>query len=66
MISFHSTSKGFIGECGLRGGDFELTVGQDLSIGYLRHDAETVTLYLQESFTFRCLDPEAAVPLRYG
>lgn len=50
----------------LRGGDFELTVGQDLSIGYLRHDAETVTLYLQESFTFRCLDPEAAVPLRYG
>ena len=24
MISFHSTSKGFIGECGIRGGYFEL------------------------------------------
>ena len=24
LISFHSTSKGFIGECGLRGGYFEL------------------------------------------
>jgi len=49
-----------------RGGDFELVVGQDLSIGYLAHDAESVTLYLQESFTFRCLGPEAAVSLRYA
>lgn len=24
MVSFHSTSKGFVGECGLRGGYFEL------------------------------------------
>ena len=24
LVSFHSTSKGFIGECGLRGGYFEL------------------------------------------
>lgn len=50
----------------LRGGDFELTVGQDFSIGYLDHNAERVRLYLQESFTFRVLAPEAAVPLRYG
>lgn len=49
-----------------RGGDFELVVGQDLSIGYLAHDAESVTLYLQESFTFRCLGPEAAISLRYA
>jgi uncharacterized linocin/CFP29 family protein len=48
-----------------RGGDFELTVGQDISIGYLGHDADKVDLYLQESLTFRCLVPEAAVPLRY-
>ncbi len=48
-----------------RGGDFELTVGQDISIGYLAHTTETVTLYLQESFTFRVLSPEAAVPLVY-
>ena len=50
----------------LRGGDFELTVGQDFSIGYLDHTATTVRLYLQESFTFRVLSPEAAIPLKYG
>jgi uncharacterized linocin/CFP29 family protein len=50
----------------LRGGDFELSVGQDFSIGYLDHTAATVRLYLQESFTFRVLAPEAAVPLRYA
>lgn len=49
----------------LRGGDFELSVGQDFSIGYLEHSATAVTLYLQESFTYRTLAPEAAVPLRY-
>ncbi|HEY1328507.1 MAG TPA: family 1 encapsulin nanocompartment shell protein [Casimicrobiaceae bacterium] len=48
-----------------RGGDFELTVGQDFSIGYLEHTASAVRLYLQESFTFRVLSPEAAVPLAY-
>jgi uncharacterized linocin/CFP29 family protein len=49
----------------LRGGDFELTVGQDLSIGYLEHDARRVQLYLQESYTFRVLAAQAAVPLFY-
>jgi uncharacterized linocin/CFP29 family protein len=49
-----------------RGQDFELTVGQDLSVGYLEHDANGVALYLQESITFRVLTPEAAVALRYG
>jgi uncharacterized linocin/CFP29 family protein len=49
----------------LRGGDFELTVGQDLSIGYLDHSATTVRLYLQESLTFQILDADAAVPLAY-
>ncbi|HTW71271.1 MAG TPA: family 1 encapsulin nanocompartment shell protein [Acetobacteraceae bacterium] len=46
-----------------RGGDFALTVGQDFSIGYLSHDAEHVRLYLEESFTFQSITPEAAVPL---
>jgi uncharacterized linocin/CFP29 family protein len=50
----------------LRGEDFELMVGQDLSIGYRSHDAETVTLYLEESLTFRAAGPEAAVALRYA
>lgn len=48
-----------------RGGDFELIVGRDLSIGYTSHDATKVNLYLLESLTFRVLSPEAAVWLRY-
>jgi uncharacterized linocin/CFP29 family protein len=45
----------------LRGGDYELTVGQDLSIGYAYQTKEEVELYLTESFTFRVLEPTAAV-----
>lgn len=47
----------------MRGGDFALDIGQDLSIGYLSHTAETVELYLQESFMFRVLTSEATVTL---
>jgi uncharacterized linocin/CFP29 family protein len=46
-----------------RGGDFDLYVGQDLSIGYASHTDSTVRLYLQESFTFLLLTTEAAVAL---
>jgi uncharacterized linocin/CFP29 family protein len=46
-----------------RGGDFELSIGQDVSIGYLGHSDTAVRLYLQESFTFRLLTTEAAVAL---
>lgn len=46
-----------------RGGDFELDLGQDFSIGYLSHSETSVRLYLQESFTFRLLTTEAAVVL---
>src|SRR6201999_170001 len=35
-----------------RGGDFDLHIGQDLSIGYLSHTDDKVRLYLQETFTF--------------
>jgi uncharacterized linocin/CFP29 family protein len=48
----------------LRGGDYQLHVGQDLSVGYAAHDREAVDLYLTESFTFRTLEPTAAVALR--
>ncbi len=48
-----------------RGGDFTLTVGQDLSIAYRDHDATTVTLELQESVAFLACSPEAAIALRY-
>lgn len=49
-----------------RGGDFVLSSGQDLSIGYLDHDDASVRLYLEESFSFRVLEPDAAVTLRLG
>jgi uncharacterized linocin/CFP29 family protein len=46
-----------------RGGDFLFDAGEDLSIGYDRHDFASVDLYLLESFTFRVATPEAAVAL---
>jgi uncharacterized linocin/CFP29 family protein len=49
-----------------RGGDFEMTVGQDFSIGYLDHNSERVRLYLEESFTFLILTEQAAIPLSAG
>jgi uncharacterized linocin/CFP29 family protein len=49
----------------LRGGDFELVVGQDISIGYRSHTDSIVSLYLEESMTFRAVGPEAGIALRY-
>jgi len=46
-----------------RGGDFDLHIGQDISIGYLNHTDAAVRLYLQASFTFLLLTTEAAVAL---
>jgi uncharacterized linocin/CFP29 family protein len=48
----------------LRGGDFLFESGQDLSIGYSHHDASSVYLYLEESFSFRVATPEAACALK--
>ena len=57
-------------ECGivlsLRGGDFVIESGQDLSVGYRDHDASVVRPYLEESFTFRVLEPDAAVALSHA
>jgi uncharacterized linocin/CFP29 family protein len=46
-----------------RGGDHELRLGQDLSIGYLSHDADHVRLYFTESLTFLVYTSEASVAL---
>ena len=46
-----------------RGGDFEMHLGQDVSIGYSSHTDAKVSLYLQETFTFRLLTAEAGVAL---
>jgi uncharacterized linocin/CFP29 family protein len=48
-----------------RGGDFELTVGQDISIGYHHHTETAVRLYLLETVAFRVLTPEAGLALVY-
>jgi uncharacterized linocin/CFP29 family protein len=47
-----------------RGGDFEMTLGQDLSLGYASHDRDKVELFMTESFTFRVLEPAAVVELK--
>ena len=44
-----------------RGGDFDLHIGQDISIGYWSHTDAAVRLYFQETFTFLMLTSEAAV-----
>jgi uncharacterized linocin/CFP29 family protein len=44
-----------------RGGDFEVHLGQDLSIGYSSHDDKVVRLYLRETLTFLMLTGEASV-----
>jgi uncharacterized linocin/CFP29 family protein len=49
-----------------RGGDFQLDIGQDISIGYSSHSKTIVELYMQETFTFRLLTTEAAVVLAPG
>lgn len=49
----------------LRGGDFQLTLGSDFSIGYLDHNAEQVQLYIEESVAFEVIEAAAAVPMFY-
>jgi uncharacterized linocin/CFP29 family protein len=46
-----------------RGGDLDLQIGQDVSIGYLSHTDTHVRLYLQETFNFLYLASESAVAL---
>ena len=50
----------------MRCGDFELTVGRDMSIGYQSHTDTSVRLYLVETMAFRVLTPEAAVALTHS
>ncbi|HEY9370325.1 family 1 encapsulin nanocompartment shell protein [Streptomyces sp.] len=47
----------------MRGGDFELLLGQDLAIGYTGHDAHGIDLYLHETLTFLAYTDEAVVVL---
>lgn len=47
-----------------RGGDYELHIGEDVSIGYSSHNDKVVKLYLVESFTFLMLTSEASVTVK--
>lgn len=47
----------------LRGGDFALTLGKDLSIGFESWTGDTVDLYIEESIALQVLTPNAAVAL---
>lgn len=49
----------------LRGGDYQLDVGQDFAIGYDSHTDTSVELFVEESLAFRVVDERAAVVLRY-
>jgi uncharacterized linocin/CFP29 family protein len=49
-----------------RGGDYEMTIGEDFSVGYGTSDATTVELYIEETIAFRINSPEAAVRLTYS
>lgn len=44
--------------------DLEMTIGQDLSIGYQHHDDKKVRLFITESFTFRVLDPTIIIKFK--
>lgn len=46
-----------------RGGDYEMTIGQDTTIGYDSHNTKIIKLFLTESFTFRVLSPESLIVL---
>jgi len=46
-----------------RGGDYQLALGQDLSIGYLSHDATSGERYFQEGMTFLVYTDEASVAI---
>ena len=48
----------------LRGGDFRLTNGIDLSVGYHSHNTKEVEMYFTETFTFEVLDPGAVIVLK--
>ncbi|MGM0411151.1 MAG: family 1 encapsulin nanocompartment shell protein [Bacillota bacterium] len=47
-----------------RGEDFELIVGQDISIGYSKQEGDELEFFFYETFTFRVNDPGAAVKLK--
>jgi uncharacterized linocin/CFP29 family protein len=48
----------------VRGGDFQLVVGKDYSVGYTGHTTETIEFFITESFAFRVLEPRGGIELK--
>lgn len=46
-----------------RGGDFELTLGGDFTIGFVGVEGDKLKFFLAESLAFRIIEPRAFVPL---
>lgn len=44
--------------------DLEMTIGNDLSIGYQDNDNKKIKFFITESFTFRVLDPNIIIPFK--
>ncbi len=49
----------------MQGGDHHLEAAEDLALGYLSHDADTVELYLTETIGFRLDGDNAAIALQH-
>ena len=47
----------------MRGGDFILTVGGDLAVGYRSHDRDALHLFCVETIAPQTLEPEAVCVL---
>jgi uncharacterized linocin/CFP29 family protein len=45
-------------------GDFELSLGQDIAVGFDHQETQKIRLFMTESFTFRVIEPQAVVTLR--
>lgn len=58
LISQNNPSSFLVSE---RGGDYELTIGQDISCGFDSYNSSKVKLFLSSSFTFRVITPEAII-----
>lgn len=59
-VIYSGTVKGAL-LASARGGDFDLTLGQDFAIGYHSHTSTEISLFMTESFTFRIITPEALI-----
>jgi uncharacterized linocin/CFP29 family protein len=44
--------------------DFELSLGQDISVGFEQQEGQKIRLFMTESFTFRVIEPQAVVAFR--